>query len=424
MIVDNADDTSVLLDQLEREDSGNRLIDFLPHSRKGSVVFTTRTREAAVDLAGGSAIQLGELEEEEAEEVLRTRLLPQNQYLLEDDKMVHEFLDMLAFLALAIVQAVAFINKNNNTLCDYISVYRDSEKDAIDLLSKEFEDHGRYRDTKNPVATTWYISFTQIQRQNPLAADYLSFMACTTGENVPGSLFLPGNSKLATIEAMGTLDAYAFATERRQLQRGDAQHAERMFDMHRLVRLAMQNWLREHDEWQGWVDRALGRLVEVLPFGDHDKRGVWTAYLPHAVYVADLAEVYGTEDCMSLLDRVGRCEQTLGRYKTAEVAHRKVLARRKEVLGKKHPSTLTSMNEVGVALYDQGNYAEAETMHRATLALREEVLGKKHPHTLTSMNNVGLALRGQGKYAEAETMHRATLALREEVSGKKHPSTL
>jgi len=62
------------------------------------------------------------------------------------------------------------------------------------------------------------------------------------------------------------------------------------------------------------------------------------------------------------------------------------------VLGKEHPDTLTSMNDLAQALSDQRDYVEAEKMHRETLALREKVLGKEHPHTLTSINNLALAL--------------------------------
>lgn len=212
MIVDNADDVSILFDSPEMDSAADPLIDYLPHSRK----VPSCTRAAAVDLAGSNIIELGELNAQEAKELLRTRLLPKHQHQLEDEKIVDEFLNILAFLALAIVQAVAFVNKANITLSYYVSVYKDREKDAIDLLSKEFQDQGRHRDTKNPVATTWYISFKQIQEQNTLAAEYLYFMACTTGENIPASLLLTGGTKLATMEAIGLLDAYAFATERRE----------------------------------------------------------------------------------------------------------------------------------------------------------------------------------------------------------------
>jgi hypothetical protein len=61
---------------------------------------------------------------------------------------------------------------------DHLSLLADQEEAVIDLLSEEFEDNGRNDNTKNPVATTLLISFEQIRHRNPLAADYLSFMAC------------------------------------------------------------------------------------------------------------------------------------------------------------------------------------------------------------------------------------------------------
>jgi hypothetical protein len=66
-----------------------------------------------------------------------------------------------------------------------------------------------------------------------------------------------------------------------------------------------------------------------------------------------------------------------------------------KVLGKEHPSTLSSMNNLGLVLGSQGKYKEAEAMHRQTLQLKEKVLGKEHPSTLDSMNNLELVLGSQ-----------------------------
>ena len=151
MIVDNADDTSILFNQLERESSHDRLINFIPRSHQGSVVFTTRTRAAAIQLAENSIIALGELDEKEAKEMLETRLLRKD--LLNDVTIMHELLRILTYLPLAIIQAVAFININNCALSDYASAYTNNEKITIKLLSKEFEDRSRYRDAKNAVIT-------------------------------------------------------------------------------------------------------------------------------------------------------------------------------------------------------------------------------------------------------------------------------
>ena len=88
-------------------------------------------------------------------------------------------------------------------------------------------------------------------------------------------------------------------------------------------------------------------------FGTLNKREAWTAYLPHAIHIVDLPEVREAKAGMSLLDRIGCCEQTLERYKAAEWAHQQLLERREKVLGNEHPDTLASMNNLALALHGQ-----------------------------------------------------------------------
>jgi tetratricopeptide (TPR) repeat protein len=70
-------------------------------------------------------------------------------------------------------------------------------------------------------------------------------------------------------------------------------------------------------------------------------------------------------------------------------------------------------------LRDQGKYEQAEEMHRQALGLYETMLGKEHPSSLTSMNNLAWVLSRQGKYAEAEEMPWA-----EANGARQRPSTL
>ena len=113
-----------------------------------------------------------------------------------------------------------------------------------------------------------------------------------------------------------------------------------------------------------------------------------------------------------------------GNYKEAKQIYQQALALMESELGKEHPSTLGTMNNLASVLNRQGKYQEAEQIHRQALALREKVLGKEHPDTLISMNNLALVLRSQGNFKEAERMHQQELALSERVLGKEHPSTL
>ena len=52
------------------------------------------------------------------------------------------------------------------------------------------------------------------------------------------------------------------------------------------------------------------------------------------------------------------------------------------------------------------------------------MLGKGHPDTLRSINNLAISLRQQGEFIEAKAMDRQTLQLTEKVLGKGYPNIL
>jgi tetratricopeptide (TPR) repeat protein len=423
MIVDNADDTKVLFG-----DAGaDRLIDYLPRSCKGSVIFTTRTQAAATELAENNVIALSGLQRAEAVEMLNRRLLQQYRHQLRESSTVDKFLEMLHFHALAIVQAIAFINTNDVTLLDYIELYRNSEADAIDLLREEFEDQTRYHEATNSVATTWYISFEQIQKQDAIAAEHLFFVACTASNYIPASMFPPDYTKTEHLKAMGTLKAYGFMTERRaqtQRESGTAQRQHKIFDAHPLVHLAIRGWLKAHRQWILWLEIALARLIKITPYGNYDTREHWITYLHHAAHLVDQSEVHDMEDRMTLLERVGGCERELGRYQAAERTYRQAFEQRQKYSGKHHPSTLMTQGNIGLVMGLQGKWAEAANMNREVFTQMKEALGEKHPDTLTSKGNLALAILGQGKYTEAEKMYREYLPLTVGVRGEKDHGTL
>ncbi len=67
---------------------------------------------------------------------------------------------------------------------------------------------------------------------------------------------------------------------------------------------------------------------------------------------------------------------------------------------------------------------EEEAMYRRQIAEREKTLGSDHPGTLTSANNLALALYRLGKFKEAEEADRRALEGRERVTWEEDPDTL
>ncbi|KAK1973898.1 acyl transferase/acyl hydrolase/lysophospholipase, partial [Colletotrichum cereale] len=394
LIVDNADDMNLLF-------TSSKLAVYLPSSRNGSVLLTTRNHKAAARWSRGQPVRLQEMDTIEATALLRKDL---NESQFGDSQSTAQLLEYLTYLPLAIRQASAYLAANTNvTVARYLEYCKSSNGTLVKLLSRDFDDQDRYESIRNPVATTWLISFEHISRDSPLAAEYLGFICYLADRDIPRDLLPPGKDEMDTDEAIGTLKAYAFV-----LQRGDANS----FDIHRLVRLVMRNWLRDQGKQGDRVTGTIQRLSEMLPRPDHGNREIWMAYLPHAQAAVEVRD-WCTDDEASwgLLSGTGECYDLLGKYREAEKMHRQTLELKEKVLGSENPSTLDSMNNLALVLRSQGKYHEAEQMHRQTLALREKVLEPESPSTLSSMNNLALVLESQGKYDEAEQMHRRTLEL-------------
>ncbi|BDD58982.1 hypothetical protein MAP00_004217 [Monascus purpureus] len=412
LVFDNADDVDMWTSQ--REQGSSQLIDYLPRSPQGSIVFTTRNYKMATQLAGRNIVELLQMDELAATQLLQEYLV--NQSLINSQQDKEALLAQLTYLPLAIVQAAAYINANQITLGDYLLLLKEREEDVIELLSEEFEDDWRYRNSKNAVAVTWLISFNQMRQRDPLAADYLSFVACIHPKDIPLSLLPPGPSRKKEVDAKGTLNAYYFITKRT---------ADQAIDVHQLVHLATRNWLQKEESLASWTSRVIARLAEVFAGSGHHNRVFWRLYLPHALCVleSDLVDKDG-QDRVNLLAECGLCLYLDGRYNEAEQLEIQVMESRKTVLGPEHPDTLTSMANLASTFRNQGRWTEAEQLEIQVMELRKTVLGPEHPDTLTSMANLASTFRNQGRWKEAEQLDIQVMETSKTVLGPEHPDTL
>ncbi|KAK7994247.1 kinesin light chain [Apiospora marii] len=419
LIIDNADDTLLL--------TQGQLVSYLPFNRAGSILFTTRNHQVAACFeARQGTFRLDQLSDPESVQLLHQGLQP-NQ--ISDPQRTTELLNYLVYLPLAIRQASAYmVRQMNVTVAKYLEYCTSSDQTMIKMLSKDFDDQDRYQAIRNPVATTWLISFEQISRDDALAADCLRCICYFEEKDIPVTLLPTGADELERDEAISTLRAYSEAEE-----------------MHRET-LA----LRETVLGRGHPDRlgSMNNLANVL-----DSQGKYSeAEEMHRETLALRETVLGREhpDTLASMNNLALVLDRQGKYAEAEEMHREALALTETVLGRGHPSTLGSMNALAIVLGNQGKYEEAAQQQGQALEGYKNILGEEHPRTLDSMNNLALVLDSQGKrcwaagilstldsmnnlalvlnrqgkYAEAEEMHRETLALRETVLGREHPDTL
>jgi CHAT domain-containing protein/tetratricopeptide (TPR) repeat protein len=110
-----------------------------------------------------------------------------------------------------------------------------------------------------------------------------------------------------------------------------------------------------------------------------------------------------------------------GNYAEAMGPVREALSIQREVLGERHPNTITSLSRLGKLLLDQENLAEARPLLERVLRLRQEVLGERHPDTIGSLSSVGMLLAREGKLDAARPELERALRLYEEELGETHP---
>ncbi|KAJ5926086.1 Acyl transferase/acyl hydrolase/lysophospholipase, partial [Penicillium verrucosum] len=306
LIFDNADEIDMWTGSEPLTPGG--LKDYLPTSDQGAIVFTTRSNKVAQYLAITDIIKIHEMDEHKATHVLRNSLV--DKEVLHDAESTLKLLSRLTFLPLAIVQAASFINENGTTLAGYVELLDGQEQSAIDLLSEDFEDKGRYKSIRNPVATTWLTSFEQIRQQNCLAADYLCFMACLQEKDILASL-LPPSPNVEQQKAIGLLSSYSFV----RLRHGDSR-----LDMHRLVHLATRNWLQSIGSLREWQSHVLRWLNARFPNTGIMYRDQWRASVPHVIRVLTLTEKEDPiPERVHLLLKIADCQVIDGRNKEAEI---------------------------------------------------------------------------------------------------------
>ena len=187
LILDNADDL-----RLAR--------DFLPPSLGGHVLLTTRAQ------ATGRFARHLEVESLPTEQgalflLRRADLLPADATLQQasdpERDQARAICEELGGLPLALDQAGAYIEETGCSLADYQHLFQEHR---ADLLAKH---HGLIEDHPESVATTWSLSFEQVEQKNPAAADLLRLCAFLAPDAIPEEIITQGAAHLGPQLATG-----------------------------------------------------------------------------------------------------------------------------------------------------------------------------------------------------------------------------
>ncbi|KAF3391629.1 hypothetical protein F1880_007909 [Penicillium rolfsii] len=432
LIIDNADDIDMWTDG--GSNSTHRgLQAFLPKSDHGAILFTTRSNRVAQYLAPGNIIEIPEMDEAKAINMLKNSLV--NKSLLEDGHSTRKLLEQLTFLPLAIVQAASFINENKTDIATYVRLLDGQAQDVIDLLSEEFEDEGRYRSIRNPVATTWLASFAKIQQIKPLAADCLAFMSFVNAKNIPACL-LPAPKVIEREKAIGVLRSYSFVRTSNAAQLmhtvgscysldGRYREAEEMFlqSVKLFERLfgasdyrTLKNRTSLASAYQGMDQQKRSIKIFENVLDHHEKLEASTIEMQWKPWASWRAHI-------GFLEISNAQKSSVGRLSDAEKLSQQSLIIMRRFLGPDHPHTICATTSLADIYMKRWKLKEAEALYLDGLERGRRINGPDHPSTTRDLYQLAWLAKLQCRHAEAVSLMTECSQLEVQALGTDHYQT-
>ncbi|KAH6972990.1 acyl transferase/acyl hydrolase/lysophospholipase [Ilyonectria sp. MPI-CAGE-AT-0026] len=409
LIVDNADDMDILYGSSQQPFGIHH---YLPQSEHGRVLFTTRSQEVAVRVAGGDVIELQEMSREESKSVLEKSLVHKNQ--LQDEEAVTKLLEELAYLPLAIAQAAAYVSINKVPISEYLRLCQNTNGDMIELLSSKFHDSTHYNSSQNAVATTWSISFTQIHNNDKSAATLLSFISHIEPKAIPRWILPTMESEQQLTKAIGTLCGYGFLNGRED---GET------FEMHRLVHLATRVWTDAQSTTNSTAQDAAKQLAKVFPSSNWRNRELWQQCLPHALRVLQASEKTDDVNLCSLGIYVGRCLRADRRIKEA-VNILECVVDWDSTLKPKCGHQLDPKYELAVAYKEDKQAKRAIQLLEDAVSIQANTPATKHRDRLKLQHHLARAYAKNGQTEEAVKLLQDIALIEENTLSTEHPSRL
>ena len=413
MVVDNVDDRATFFEATS--ETGKALIEYIPSTAHGTIIYTTRSRDIAIELLPtNDPIAVESLSFDEAQALLSEQLVRGNT---KTDLL--ELFEALEYLPLGLSHAAAYMIKRRKKVADYLGMIKDDSTKS-QLLSQKGYHHGRAERSSESVFSTWWVTFRSIKRENSRAADLLAMMSLLDRHKIPLSILrYPEEISFDFEEAVSCLEAFSLITTFSDAELRDAQALELLKqgtgdrrecffefgEMHRLVQQSTKAWLRQQEvNAVETATKPLELVWHAIPSREGDTR-TWPLFdliYPHAKellsynmetfgFTKDLHEAYpdNLPYRTHLLDQISRYLFEQGRYTQSEQSASISVQIRKMYLGDGHELTMDSMSLCARAVCELGRTGEACKIQGEIVRGLRSHLGDRDPETLRSVSSLG-----------------------------------
>jgi tetratricopeptide (TPR) repeat protein len=404
LILDNADDLTIA-----RE--------FLPSSKKGHILLTTRARNTG---ALADRIEIEDMAPEEGALFLlrRAQIIAKDASLeaapIKEQETAKAISKELGGLPLALDQAGAFILETPSSLDEYLALYK---QEGAKLIAQRGD---LPPDDHVSVTVTFSLAFQKLEERSRAAADMIRVCTFLAPDAIPEEIFTEGGKELGenlAPLASKPIDFLDALKEAGRFSLIDRNAATRTLDIHRLVQKVVKE--RLDDETQRlWTERIIRALELTLP---DVKFATWTRcerLIPHVQSCAQFVEEHSLAlpEIAPLLNLAGNYLHGRGRFNEIEPLYRSALTIVEQVFGSEHITIAISLNNLAVLYQAQGRYNEAEPLYSRALMITKQKLGTRHPEVATNLNNFAALYCAQHKYTEAERLYHQALEIWETTS--------
>ncbi|KAF0320750.1 kinesin light [Colletotrichum asianum] len=439
MVVDNADDVEMLTKTNDQNDESMPIASYLPKTGNGKILVTSRSWDAAEKLTdnGKMILRVEKMETLHALQLLQKKL---GQDI--DEIAALRLANFLNHIPLALNQAAAYIYRRSRaTIQSYLDELQRSDKRKDALLRSDKGDARRYPGVSNSVVLTWQLTFEQIKKEQPRAADLLSLMSCFQAQNIPEYMLHHYNSNFSDAEESdnhdngdledyddgdsedyddGDLEDYDDA-DSEDYDNGDLEDDLEVLqgyslvaitattgfcEMHPLVQFCTQAWIRESGGLEWWNRLFLQSAAKHFPSGDFETWEQCQTLMPHLQPLLNQKPSEESDRLVwsRLATKAASYFHMLGDYSRAEVIAQDAMSIHMGSLGRQHPSTLSSMSCLALTYSAQGRWKEAEELQVQVIETSKTVFGMAHPDTYGRVINLcGLLEEHENDSVEARS---------------------
>lgn len=321
------------------------------------------------------------------------------------------------------------MRETGTSVTEYLQFYQESWSD----LQMESSPDRQYQ--QGNILQTWMISYREILKRDPTAAQLLLLFAHFDNRDIWYELIKNGrNSVSHTPEwfKRATANGLSFKRTVKVLIEFSLLETKEQGGSY-MIHPVVQDWCIHLARTDQTVDATM--LEELVLFsvgfsvpekGDRDYAELLRRLIPHANRIEYEGWSYENTGVCEAYHKLGNLYYDQGNVEKAGVIYQRVLVGyEKSDLSPDHNDTIHMLkNYLAVVYFQQGKPMEAERMYQQALAGLEKTKGPDHIETFKIWNNLGILYRMQGKLKKAEEIHQQGIAFYEKALGPDHSYTL